>query len=366
MADDIKPHEMVPNYDVSNTTARVYKSIAELYISRGLVIDVLHHAGLPRLIESLPTWVPDWSRKSNFPFTTSLYDSIPSAVPRIVLSAATPTLTIRGAIIDSFIVPSMICNFRSWDSPQYGRDDDPLTPKLPYIRDDEHMRRFIHMSARLWMRNVLGHSYQYLTGEDINTVLRRTLVADSGWGGGKPTDMDRSSYDAFVQSYPSVMSSSGDPEQRVHNPELRKQSWPFETVMQDVHRGRRFGITACGQVGVFPGETRQGDLIVFLLGATMPFVLRRSGYNEWKLVGNCYLHGVMEGELIRPDTEGEHWVRLEDGYTETSIDGEPFSVRLRPCSNLSGLMTDEMKVALQKMSDPKGHRYAAFQDFRIC
>ncbi|CZR60013.1 uncharacterized protein PAC_09908 [Phialocephala subalpina] len=225
----------------SIASERVYKSVAELYISRGFAIDVLHHAGLPQLIESLPTWVPDWNRWSNFPFTTLLYDGTPSAVPRIVLSDAASSLTTRGAIIDIFIVPSM--------------------------------------------------------------------------------------------------------------------SWSFETVMQDVRRGRRIGITACRQVSVFPGGTRQGDLIVFLLGATMPFVLRRSGYNEFTLIGDCYLHGVMERELIRPDTEGEHWVRLEDWYTETNIDGEPFSVRLRPSANLFGLMTDGMKAALQKIPVSTTHHH---------
>lgn len=170
-ADDIKPHEIVPDYDASNTTARVYKSVTELYTSRGFAIDVLHDAGLPQLIESLPTWVPDWNRGSNFPFTTLLYDGTTSAVPRIVLSDAASSLTTRGAIIDIFIVPSMVCNFRSWNSLKYGHDDDPLSPKLPRVRDDEHMRRFIHMTAKLWMHNILGPSYQYPTGEDINTIL---------------------------------------------------------------------------------------------------------------------------------------------------------------------------------------------------
>lgn len=357
MANDVKPGEIVPDYDASNTTAKVYKSVAELYISRGFGINLLHHAGLPQRIEGLPTWVPDWSHKSQFPFTTSLYCCTPAVIPRISFSNETSSITIRGAIIDSYSIPGMQCNFRSWDSTDYGRNDDDMLPDLPTIQSDEQMRRMLQMSPEMLMHILLEPLYH--TGEDTDTALWRTLIANRGWKGGKPTDMDRSSYDAYVRSYPSSMSSD-NAELRSEDPELRQQSWPFETVMQDVHRGRRFGITACGHVGVFPGETRNGDLIVLLPGATMPFVLRRSGGDGYILVGDCYLHGVMEGELIHaPEGQEEP---LEAKYTEMDIEGKPFSLRMRPWARFT---TDKTKDSLRGIIQPEGNGYAPFQDFNI-
>jgi hypothetical protein len=357
MVNDVKRGEIVPDYDAFNTTAKVYQRVAELYMSRGFGISILHHAGLPQRIEGLPTWVPDWSRKSYFPFTTSLYSCTPTIVHRIAISQGSSSITVRGAIVDSYSIPGMQCNFRSWDSTDYGRNDDDLLPDLPAIHSDEQMRRMLQMSSEMLMHVLLGPSYH--TGEDIDTVLWQTLIANRGWSGGKPTNMDRSSYDAYVRSYPSSMSSE-NAELRSEDPELRQKSWPFETVMQDVHRGRRFGITACGHVGVFPGETRNGDFIVLLPGATMPFVLRKSGDDKYILVGDCYLHGVMEGELIHLD-EGQEEV-LEAEYTETDKDGKRYNVRMRPWARFT---TDKTKEALQGIMDPEANGYAMFREFNI-
>lgn len=51
-------------------------------------------------------------------------------------------------------------------------------------------------------------------------------------------------------------------------------------------------------------EARPGDIIRILFGGSVPFLLRplAQGY---KLVGACYVHGVMKGELIEQWRAGE-------------------------------------------------------------
>ncbi|KAF2143539.1 uncharacterized protein K452DRAFT_198784, partial [Aplosporella prunicola CBS 121167] len=47
--------------------------------------------------------------------------------------------------------------------------------------------------------------------------------------------------------------------------------------------------------GVCPGHTLPGDRIAILLGGSVPFVLRP--YREYYvIVGECYVHGIMDGE----------------------------------------------------------------------
>jgi hypothetical protein len=57
------------------------------------------------------------------------------------------------------------------------------------------------------------------------------------------------------------------------------------------------GYTMAGLLGLFPLATEVGDMIVLLEGASTPFVLRSIGDEEYRLVGECYVHGVMKGEL---------------------------------------------------------------------
>lgn len=61
--------------------------------------------------------------------------------------------------------------------------------------------------------------------------------------------------------------------------------------------GRRFLITKSGFIGLAPPLAVPGDIVVILLGAPVPHVLRRKdGY--YTLVGECYVHGVMGGEAL--------------------------------------------------------------------
>ena len=51
-----------------------------------------------------------------------------------------------------------------------------------------------------------------------------------------------------------------------------------------------------GLVGVGPYDLKEGDLCVALFGGELPFILRDET-DEQALIGDCYVHGIMNGEL---------------------------------------------------------------------
>ena len=95
------------------------------------------------------------------------------------------------------------------------------------------------------------------------------------------------------------------------------QSHPMTTAGAH-HYGKSFGMTVTrrsfivtedGLMGLAPGTTRVGDVVVIIAGADTPFVLRsRAGEGEgagrFALVGETYVHGVMGGEAVGSDGEG--------------------------------------------------------------
>ncbi|KAL5313099.1 hypothetical protein ACEPPN_019526 [Leptodophora sp. 'Broadleaf-Isolate-01'] len=356
MAEDLEDSGIYPCYDNANSAAKVYQKVSELYISRGHTIGILHHSGLPQRIEGLPTWIPDWSFRSRFPFKTSLYNCSGTTIPRTSLDPGTPIITIRVAFLDTFMVPTLKCNFRSIESTGYLIQAGPgLTPP-PQTTSDEHMRRQIHLCADLTSNNLL--TSPYFTGEDLDEALWRTLTANRGWAGENPTDIDRSSYEAFVRSYPSRHDAE-NADQRIDNSELRQESWPFEKAMQDVHRGRQFGITACGYMGLFPNDTKTSDSLVMILGAKMPFVLRKVDVNEYLMIGDCYIHGVMEGEWIHSwDCEKES-ILLDPSFIEKDVQGRLFSVVAPP---LAPFMKDFVGGSLPDLNTAM---FMPFQDIKI-
>lgn len=70
---------------------------------------------------------------------------------------------------------------------------------------------------------------------------------------------------------------------------------------------RCFVRTEDGDYGLCPPDTKPNDRLVLLQGANVPIVLRPSGKN-WILVGECYIYGVMYGELWDQDRCEMLWI----------------------------------------------------------
>jgi hypothetical protein len=59
---------------------------------------------------------------------------------------------------------------------------------------------------------------------------------------------------------------------------------------------RRFGLTATGKFCLLPFDAVPGDLVWIIRGSKVPVLLRNSGL-LYKNVGECYVHGIMQGEV---------------------------------------------------------------------
>ncbi|KAH8671808.1 hypothetical protein BGZ60DRAFT_405968 [Tricladium varicosporioides] len=65
--------------------------------------------------------------------------------------------------------------------------------------------------------------------------------------------------------------------------------------------GRRFFITKKGYLGIGPKDTKVGDRVSVLLGLDVPLILRNRkepSRGGWEVVGETYVQGIMEGEVI--------------------------------------------------------------------
>jgi hypothetical protein len=68
--------------------------------------------------------------------------------------------------------------------------------------------------------------------------------------------------------------------------------------------GRKLAITDKGRFALLPSLAERGDVICILFGCSVPVVLRYAG-KCWKLVGECYLDGIMRGEALKLFEGGE-------------------------------------------------------------
>jgi hypothetical protein len=65
-----------------------------------------------------------------------------------------------------------------------------------------------------------------------------------------------------------------------------------------------------GYVGLAPKHALPGDKVCVILGAIVPYVLRRVGEEGFELVGEAYVHGIMDGEAMDLGLEEEQFCLL--------------------------------------------------------
>jgi ribosomal protein S16 len=75
----------------------------------------------------------------------------------------------------------------------------------------------------------------------------------------------------------------------------------IEQSLLTLTAARRLCRTEQGRLSQVRNEAREGDLFCVILGAEVPYLLRPSPGKPgvYTLVGDCFLHGVMQGEALK-------------------------------------------------------------------
>ena len=331
LAQDSLAKTVHPDYSAENTTSKVYCDVAKECVRQGYGVELLHYSGTDNLTEGLPSWVPDWSRQTRSNFHSTKYCFATFSQPKIALSPEPGHLHVRGAIIDSFEYLGFPCRFYSLKSSEdrLYRELMDSHDELPPVKTDMHMRQVIYATSKM-MFDYLCSTNQYAEG--LDTAMARTLTADCTRTGerteGDPAYMQgfgafRRFNEASLQM--SVLSNLVEPDSAAAR--LLDEAWPYECALQDVHKGRKICVTKGRYMGVTTYDTEKGDLLVMFEGFAMPFVLRPKGDN-FVIIGDCYIHGVMDGELACvPEAKfgldaSQHGVdRIGDDFCVRSLTG---------------------------------------------
>ena len=73
-------------------------------------------------------------------------------------------------------------------------------------------------------------------------------------------------------------------------------------------KSRRLFTTIAGRVGLGGNSCRSGDLVCILLGCPTSLILRQNGVT-FQLIGEAYVHGLMDGEAMKGVEAGEYSMR---------------------------------------------------------
>ena len=93
---------------------------------------------------------------------------------------------------------------------------------------------------------------------------------------------------------------------------IQEQSAPYIdpvvlSFISTFSHGRRFARTERGRLGSMPRFSAVGDKICLFDGGSLPYVIRPRGDGTFTFIGDCYLDGVMYGEVMVEGREVEEF-----------------------------------------------------------
>jgi Heterokaryon incompatibility protein (HET) len=143
----------------------------------------------------------------------------------------------------------------------------------------------------------------YPTGETLQDVQIRLLVGNRAWAPGLAYRHLEDNYVKQYHKYRRFLESGSKTDQEVEDlmsvakTTTKATGW-MHTFPQV--RNLRFCSTKNGYLGLVPLEAEVGDVVCIINGSCVPFVLRPCRDIKWafRLVGKCYIYGIMEGEAM--------------------------------------------------------------------
>lgn len=307
-----------PDYTLS--VEDTFKKFTQVMLAEGESLRVLSlepHKGdrvdpcNPRSRTGLPSWVADPRRPTDALVSPSpvsqrseSYHAGGSQKPVLSFSGDGNFLHCQGIVVDE------IEDF----APSYHEmlvDDMPeifeTQPIVPLPVDPSLTSRALRL--RRWLRACYDLSLSHVSVLDETNrkkVLMCTLLCDQGSSAGGTESEEiitaTSGYvewfiDAFDDALPPAPGVAKLPQER---PELPKLWVTVEKAITERCAMRNLSVTTGGRLGQMPIGTERGDLVCILIGGQVPFVIRPTepGSTMYHLIGDCFLNGAMNGEML--------------------------------------------------------------------
>lgn len=262
--------------------------------------------------DGLPSWAPNWTRSRRVAYIHGFdwprvedfvyhinkgatFDTKVNAGGCDADEPSSPHLSLRGAIIDHVdrVRTAKIINTTRMQGYKMQRPEQMIEQMIEQLCVELDIGRGGY-EARHKAKAQLMYT---LTA---NKASNKTVQKVTGY-----CDPDREVDEEGEKGFLSNPSSSEEREKRAERRERLAQA-----IIYTFLQGRAVFRTRAGLIGIGPDYMKEGDQVWDVLGGEVPFILRAAARDEndgrtkllYNLVGECYVHGIMNGELWQPST----------------------------------------------------------------
>ncbi|KAL6790975.1 HET domain-containing protein [Trichoderma sp. SZMC 28012] len=303
--------EVTPNYDL--TVAEVYRRFALWHLTRKRQFEIFSFGrgqGLPLSpeLEPLPSWVPDLTRPD-----------FAAPLPKLEYLSVN-YIDLRYDVLKEFALRTKIGALKALGTPfdQKIANQEFLGEDSGFASNILHTWAWLNQTWAVAGQNVLGDKYARLPKDKIDAVWRTMICCMTANGkNAQFTIYSRAAqalYENFLENAQRLGLRHGD-RSFIQGSETNKSA---QATVHDVvpltedlltklllmHTsavkwcpGRRFAVTDAGDFAAVPKAAQKGDVVCIFNGGRVPYVLRSCANGNYTLVGECYVDGMMRGEV---------------------------------------------------------------------
>ncbi|KAK0108235.1 hypothetical protein ONS95_003054 [Cadophora gregata] len=337
--------EVAFGIEYGRSEAEIFIEFARWILRHSDIVDVLSFAGLANhsLIPDsldLPSWVPDWRLPYRSPIDNlGGFTAGHKLTSMSELDDSGDQILVKGMLVDKVV--AVVRESDAFAEPGQDRTSSFLSPAhLPewYVQ--------VELVINQVMKTYWGSDDEYIGGGKLWEALGRTLIVDRNDPifdyerdrpqAVSPNDPEAPPYSFFAHFRARLLSSLAPPElpESGSMPPLTfmpYESMEYYTRVAVITSDRCFFVTSLGYIGIGPKGLKLNDVVCVPAGASVPYILRplnpdfrlywqgieitrrafvqlpngegllpyvlRSNEETYTLIGECYAHGLMRGEV---------------------------------------------------------------------
>ncbi|KAL8754848.1 MAG: hypothetical protein Q9184_004992 [Pyrenodesmia sp. 2 TL-2023] len=278
--------------DYNQTPRRVFQDVVLRSLSNVGKLDLISHCEWNTNLVERPSWVPDFSKSR-----------ISNHIPWVRCCL--------GSKAEAEYAGNGILNATGMCAAEISGIEKITLDKEAWSDTTE-----VELAIQRLMRQV-DLDVLYIDGSDMIDALCRTLCMDKFTQFFTPPRPEPPNLETALQYLRRLCDTS----QRKFDPDNR-----YLYAIANYMKGRHFFTTKQGYIGLSPEAGKIGDQICVVLGCQFPLLLRRMKSGNLAVIGDCYIHGLMNGEALL-GTLPSKWqysiIRTADsGYQHGFVDQE--------------------------------------------
>ena len=276
--------------DYTQEPRDIYQDVVLRHLTYEGDLNLLTHCEWHGGIVNKPTWVPDWSK--------------PRASRRIQFKRGCLGSRAKADIVRNGVlrVTGLYCAEINDIGRNTLHDETLFSPGDPdVVRQIKSLAKYVKVSV------------PYVDGSDVIEAFCRTVCANFF------SDV----FNPAVSGFPDLGESLRYLRCLLRAPSSQiEPDRMFLSYAREVLKGRRFFTTKEGYIGLAPEAVQMGDQVCIILGCQSPLLLRREEKDRYLVIGECYIHGLMNGEALLGSLSLEwQYASIHDGEVRRLFHG---------------------------------------------